>query len=260
MKASFGMCWGRTAAVCLLLCTGCIVRKSPDTTGAEAASQDLGGMTPGVVDAWKNAGCKFGWTFNKEGGTEVFSPKPPDAGEAAADSAVLPGFMATQRPKDGLQGLPAPPVPFGLWLGGNDVTDADLKGLAGFAQLQKLILSDAKSITDAGLKELPSLPQVQTLSLSHTAIRGTTLKELARLPKLRDLALVRTKVNNDTLKELAGLEHLESLDLSFTDISDAGIKELAALKNLQKLRVWNTNVTDAGRTALLKALPKLKFE
>ena len=91
---------------------------------------------------------------------------------------------------------------------GKEVTDADLKDLAGFKELDWLTLNNTE-VTDAGLKELAQFKQLTALSL-----RGT-------------------KVTDAGLKELAPLKGLIYLNLGSTEITDAGLKELAPLKGLK---------------------------
>src|SRR5215469_585809 len=69
-----------------------------------------------------------------------------------------------------------------------EVTDADLKCLAGLQKLNRLDLSATK-VTDAGLKELAALKELNTLNLSATRVTGTGLKELVVLKKLTTLYL-----------------------------------------------------------------------
>jgi hypothetical protein len=63
-------------------------------------------------------------------------------------------------------------------LNGCEVTDANLKELAGLKQLQNLGLGNTK-VTRAGLKELAALGRLQTLNLSSTQLADEDLRELA---------------------------------------------------------------------------------
>jgi hypothetical protein len=122
-----------------------------------------------------------------------------------------------------------------VYLPGPKVTDASLKELKAFEQLQMLKLDSAKNITDEGVKELASLT------------------------KLEDLGLGSTQVTDAGLKHLAELKELKALSLSFTNITDAGLKELAAHKKLETLGLSFTKVTKDGVKELQDALPKCKI-
>ncbi len=65
------------------------------------------------------------------------------------------------------------------------VTDADLKGLAGLTQLRALDLQGTQ-VTDAGLKELAGLKQLQSLALYGTKVTDAGVRELQlALPNAR---------------------------------------------------------------------------
>src|SRR5262245_48052181 len=73
-------------------------------------------------------------------------------------------------------------------LGGSQVTDAALKEVAAFKNLQTLNLPNT-AVTDAGLKELATLTNLQTLDLYGTTVTAVGLKELAPLGNLQSLNL-----------------------------------------------------------------------
>jgi RNA polymerase sigma factor (sigma-70 family) len=206
-----------------------------------------------IVKAWKDAGAEVGWMrpgsagfFRSLGLFDLGEEKPGD----------LPGFLFSEWRQGVLAKLPDPARPFGLWLGGAQVTDAGLKelaGLAGLKNLQMLYLGNTE-VTDAGLKELAGLKSLRTLDLLRTKVTDTGLKELAGLKSLETLDLMSTEVTDAGLKELAGLKSLQTLNLWETKVTDAGLRELAGLKSLQALDLGGTKVTDAG----LKELAGLK--
>ena len=67
----------------------------------------------------------------------------------------------------------------------SNITDADLKHLAGLTRLQWLKLSDT-GISDAGLEHLKGLSHLQTLYLAHTRCTPEGVKILQQaLPKCR---------------------------------------------------------------------------
>jgi Leucine-rich repeat (LRR) protein len=141
-----------------------------------------------------------------------------------------------------------------------NVTDADLKDLAGLTDMKKLYLNATK-VTDAGLKDLAPLKALQKLSLASTKVTDAGLKELAPLQELRQLDLEATLVQGPGLKDLAGLKRLEVLNLSRAKLSDAGLKEVAGLKGLTKLELSLNALTDAGLKDLagLKGLKELNM-
>jgi RNA polymerase sigma factor (sigma-70 family) len=141
-----------------------------------------------------------------------------------------------------------------------DVTDADLRAVAGLRELRELDLSNNWiRMTDAGMKELVVLGRLEKLDLNATLVGDTGLKALAGLKELRELTL-SAHVTDAGLKELAGFQKLQKLSFhggrSFK-ITDAGLKELAALADLQALSLSETEVTGAGLKDLA-GLPKLK--
>jgi RNA polymerase sigma factor (sigma-70 family) len=211
-----------------------------------------------IVKAWKDAGAEVGWMrpgsagfFRSLGLFDLGEEKPGD----------LPGFLFSEWRQGVLAKLPDPARPFGLWLGGAQVTDAGLKelaGLAGLKNLQMLYLGNTE-VTDAGLKELAGLKSLQTLNLWETKVTDARLRELAGLKSLQALDLGGTEVTDAGLKELAGLKTLKTLNLGDTKVTDAGLKQLAGLKSLQELHLGGTQVTDAGLKELagLKSLQEL---
>ena len=72
----------------------------------------------------------------------------------------LPGFRLKTWPTDGLKNLSQPEHGFGLDLTDVRLTDAQVKELADFKQIQALNLNGTRA-TDAGVKELRlALPKI----------------------------------------------------------------------------------------------------
>ncbi len=138
--------------------------------------------------------------------------------ERAVQAIKKLGGTVTQDEK-----APGRPV-IGVRLDGSTLTDAGLKELAGFKQLQSLSLSGTK-VTDAGLKQLAGLTQLQTLMLECTNVTDAGLKELATLTQLHWLYLEGTTVTDTGLNELAVLKQLQVLSLEGTKVTDAGLKK-----------------------------------
>jgi Leucine-rich repeat (LRR) protein len=168
-----------------------------------------------TVAAWTKAGAEVVW----------INSKPGQAGD-------MPAFRFQTWKEGVLSKLPAPESAFGL-----DLSKTE--------------------ITDAGLKELAAFKNLQSLNLKNTQISGVGLKELAALKNLQRLYLGFSKVTDAGLKEIASIKSLETLGLGRCDeITDAGLKELAALKNLKSLiLVGAAKVSDQGVEALQRALP-----
>jgi hypothetical protein len=144
-------------------------------------------------------------------------------------------------------------------LSNKELSDADLKELANYKQLQKLDLGNTQ-LDDVGLKHLAALNQLQWLSIGFTQVSDAGLKELAPLQQLRWLDLGHTKVSDAGLKELVALKQLQTLHLYDTAVSDAGLKDLVALRQLGELNLKGTKVSDTGVKELQKALPMCQIE
>jgi hypothetical protein len=84
-----------------------------------------------------------------------------------------------------------------------EATDADLKELAVFKDLNVLNLSGSYKVTDAGLKELAVFKDLKELDLSGCfKVTDAGLKELATLKSLQKLNLVNTMVTGAGVAEL----------------------------------------------------------
>jgi Leucine-rich repeat (LRR) protein len=114
------------------------------------------------------------------------------------------------------------------------------------------------SISDAGLKEIKEFKNLQTLLIDNNApITDAGLKELKAFKNLRVLDLYGIKITDAGLKELGEITSLESLNLMFTKVTDSGLKELKNLKNLQTLSlngVTDTTLRTLREMGLLHAL------
>jgi hypothetical protein len=164
---------------------------------------------------------------------EAPQPRAPyeDGEEKALAHAEKLGAKVVRK-KEGGPGDP----PITVDLSGKAVTDADLKGFAGFRNLTRLNLSGT-AVGAAGLKELAGV-----YSLAHL--------DLSKCPNVNDAAA----------KELGKFEGLSTLVLAGTAVTDAGLKELAPAAALASLDVSQTKVTDAGVAELQKALPRCKVK
>ena len=167
--------------------------------------------------------------------------------------------------------VPGKPV-IGVYLDGTAMTDAGMKELKEFKNLQTLGLGGTQ-VTDAGMKELKDLKNLRVLGLNGTQVTDAGMKELKDLKNLQVLGLNPIQVTDAVLRALLEIGLLHALDqaraedkrpsedadvtellLGNTQVTDAGMKELKGLKNLQKLFLNQTQVTDSG----LKELKELK--
>ncbi|MFL5327472.1 MAG: hypothetical protein ACJ8C4_01045 [Gemmataceae bacterium] len=81
----------------------------------------------------------------------------------------------------------------------SDVTDADLKSLAGLKAITYLGLYRT-NITDAGLKEIAGLKTLQRIDVMKTKITDAGLKQLSGLTALEGLELATTKSTAPALR------------------------------------------------------------
>ena len=117
----------------------------------------------------------------------------------------------------------------------------------------------ADQVTDADLKKLASFKNLESLLLSYSGVTDEQLKEVAKLADLRDLYLSNTTVTDEGLKHLAALKNLRHLCLSGTAVTDEGLKVLAGFPSLQKIDLDGAKkVTAGGLAELLKLRPDLK--
>jgi Leucine-rich repeat (LRR) protein len=132
-----------------------------------------------------------------------------------------------------------------LFLNMTPVSDAGLKELADFKNLQYLSLGSTR-VTDAGLKELAGFKNLEYLDLSATRVTDAGLKELAGLKKLRDLRLVGTGVTNAGLRALAGLKGRADPEVTAGQllISSPGVGLPSAYQ------IFRINADGSGRTQL----------
>jgi uncharacterized membrane protein len=78
------------------------------------------------------------------------------------------------------------------------VKDEDLKLLAQFPELRKLILNFT-DITGATLEDLKKLPQLKELALSGTAVNASHIKALSAFPAIKNVFVWSTGLNADEL-------------------------------------------------------------
>lgn len=152
----------------------------------------------------------------------------------------------------------------------------ELKYLAGFESLAKLVLVNVKSdVTGKGLANLSGLANLRSLFLGCRSISPEGLAHLSRMTYLNELdldipeldhieflrqftrltrlTLMHTAITDDDLANIAGLKQLDGLGVSYAQIGDEGLRHVAGLSNLFSLELSHTRITDAG----LDQLPSL---
>ena len=119
-------------------------------------------------------------------------------------------------------------------MAGPKVVDASLADLAPVGEQLVWLNLAGTGVTDAGLKAIAGFKNLQRLHLERTSISDEGLAHVAGLAELRYLNLYGTKVTDKGLAALKNLKKLQSLYVWQTAVSEAGAKELngtlAALK------------------------------
>jgi internalin A len=175
-----------------------------------------------------------------------------------------------------------------LTLSGTNVTDAGLKELARFHELDYLELTNTR-ITDAGLAHLKSLAVLRTLHLDLTDVTDAALLTLAQLPSLQILDVELTAVSEraaatfekehpEIMVEFGASDAQLFKSFSVTPwmvvspngaigtgsrppsakrlhaqgrrVTDKGISMISWITDLEELDLRDSAVTDAGLTAL----------
>lgn len=80
------------------------------------------------------------------------------------------------------------------------VTDADMKTISRFENLEKLFLNHTE-ITNKGLEEMIKLKNLQQLSLAGTAIDGNALSMLAKMKSLKNVFIWNTGITSNDLEK-----------------------------------------------------------
>jgi uncharacterized membrane protein len=107
--------------------------------------------------------------------------------------------------------------------------------IEGLTPLNRQIVSMDLSkmpVKDEDMKTLAKFPELRKLILNFTDITGATLGELKKLENLRELSLSGTAVKMEHVKSLETFPHLKRVYLWNTGLS---LEELAALKKGQKM-------------------------
>jgi Leucine Rich repeat len=116
------------------------------------------------------------------------------------------------------------------------------------------------NVTDADLKALVRFKNLEDLFLWNVPVTDASVKVIGELKTLQNLYLGGTEVTDEGLKHLAGLQNLRFLDLRTTKVSDSGLKVLAGYKSLKKLDLGQTRVTEEGVAEFRKLRPEVEIE
>jgi len=145
-----------------------------------------------------------------------------------------------------------------LTLGNREITAAELRRLAAWKSLRKLVLSCA-TLSGEGLEALSALETVESIELIDCGLTDEHLKHLRGSPKLIELALPRNEIHGPGLVHLAKLK-IKSLGLEFNNVSDETLKDLAQLTNVEEIRLsYCLGITDSGiQSGTLQGMGNLK--
>lgn len=111
-------------------------------------------------------------------------------------------------------------------MAGPKVADASLGDLKPVSEQLVWLNLAGTGVSDAGLKAIAGFKNLQRLHLERTSIGDDGLAHLAGLADLRYLNLYGTKVTDKGLAALKNLKKLQSLYVWQTAVSEGGAKEL----------------------------------
>src|SRR5262249_42840793 len=126
--------------------------------------------------------------------------------------------------------------------------DAETELLKAFPELRTVKLGEGFNITEKDMRCLAGLTQLQELAFSKGMITSEGLKHLQGLTNLRSLNLSwNNDVTDEGLRYLRRLSNLRRLDLAVcTEITDKGVAHLRGLTNLRQLDLGDTKISDDG--------------
>jgi len=206
------------------------------------AEKDAPKEAPAKPAAPAKAANPFG--LSKPRASSPFAPPRTDdlaseQGKVIADIYRMQGLVSRDKKSAGQ------PVT-GVWLRGNEITDAFLERLKVFDNLQTLSLMGTGFTTD-GLIHLKGLRDLRTLAVAGPSVSNAFLDRLREFPQFCDLRLmVMDPLGDASLEHVGRLAQLRSLELGGIKLTDAGLAHLRGMTQLQKLRLHQTSVTEAG--------------
>jgi imidazolonepropionase-like amidohydrolase len=143
-------------------------------------------------------------------------------------------------------------------LHGTKITDADLRHLEKFTELESLDLR-LTSIGDEGIAHLAGLRYLKFLNLFRTNLSDAGLANLRGMVNLETLLIGGTKITDAGLSNIERLGKLRKLSVFRTEVSDAGLKSLEKLTSLEILLIGESKISEAGAKSLQEKLPQVKF-
>jgi Leucine-rich repeat (LRR) protein len=147
------------------------------------------------------------------------------------------------------------------------ITDQGLSYLTGLKKLKVLRLWNNRNYTDAALKHISNFHDLEVLHIFPGALfTNEGLKHLTTLKKLNEFRIGRIKGLNDAglgyIAQLTNLKVLRisgSLSDSESTITEAGLAQLASLKSLEELSIGNVDISVAAQLNKLTNLRKLSL-
>ncbi len=210
-------------------------------------------LDPKIVDEWKKAGAKSGWST----AYQYFDYKP----DFKYYPEMLPYIEMKTFKAEVIEKLTPPDGPFYLSLFGADLKDDDLKVLSKLKNLRRLNLGSIYTISGTTLSSLTKLPDLRNLYLYSTTVTNDGLKEICQIKTLRYLDIGNSRITEEALGDLINLRELQSLGLYNITLSDKGMKAVSRCQHLTELNLTRTTQTGEGMKALgkLKSLEKLNM-
>ncbi len=132
-----------------------------------------------------------------------------------------------------------------LELAEDPITDASMKHIDKFPNIQHLHLGSCNLLTDKGLFPLTQM-HLKTLDLKMTNI--STLEAVGKLNTLKWLKLNQCAITDDSLKQLVDME-LDILEISQTPVSDKGLEYIKKMKGVRAGRKLKLNFAQSRITS-----------
>jgi hypothetical protein len=228
-----------------------------------------------TVHASERAGCGvfYDYNFGEAGSLQFYTGRRP--GETRLHDWLGKDFFhdvvgARAATDEGLALLRELTSIRRLYMDHSQVTDAGMRVVASFPNLEELDLRDASQVGDAGLMHvrnpahlkrlllrrtrvsdagmgfLCDLNNLEVLDLGMTPVTGEGLKQLAPLTRLRELTFWGNAIDDEAVASVRQMKELEILDLGGAAISDEGVERLGTLSKLEVLGLRGSQVTDVG--------------
>ena len=138
-----------------------------------------------------------------------------------------------------------------------EVTDDELRFLAGLKNITSLSIQRGNKITNSGLQHLTSLTKLRSLDLCFCEIDA--IDNFQKMTYLEKLDMGNTNVTDDSLKNIGKWTSLVELGLRMTKLTDESVEHLSKLSALKMLNVQMTKISKQGVEELKKAIPECKI-